>query len=107
MHDKTETTLPELAEMMEDKFTDWVVHFGTCSTVRSQKQMADFVGQTGVALATGYTKNVGWVESTALELLLFQEFQSRQSLKVAWNTVQRKYGDLVEITGLRAFTKAE
>ena len=102
LHGNTPVTLAQLAEMMGDKFGDWIVHFGSCRTVGSSRQMADFVEQTGVALATGYTKNVDWAESAALELLLFQELQSHQSLKVAWRGVESNYGDLVEITGLQA-----
>ena len=103
LHGNTAVTLAELAEMMGEKFGDWVVHFGSCRTLGSSRQMADFVEQTGVALATGYTKNVDWAESAALDLLLFQKLQSHQSLKVAWRNVENNYGDLVEITGLRAY----
>ncbi len=103
LHDGTDVTLSNLAEMMGEKFGDWIVHFGSCRTVGSSRQMTDFVEQTGVALATGYTKNVDWAESAALELLLFQQLQSHQSLKVAWRGVENNYGDLVALTGLWAF----
>ena len=104
---KTSIVLPELAEMMGQKFGGWIVHFGSCGTVRNHRQMEDFVEQTGVALATGFAKNVDWAESAALELLLFRQLQSRRSLKVAWNNVCSKYGDLARHTGLQAYPKSD
>lgn len=106
LHDGTSVSFSELADIMGYNFSDWVIHFGSCSTLRSKTQLADFAEQTGAALVTGYTKQVSWIESTAVELLLFEKFQQHQSLKVAWRNVQKNYGDLVERTGLCAYANS-
>src|SRR6478672_11028296 len=48
-------TLEELAEMMAGRFSNWIIHFGTCSTLRKPTAVARFIEETGVALVTGFT----------------------------------------------------
>ncbi len=103
LHDKSAVSFSKLADLMGEQFSGWVVHFGSCSTLRSKTQLADFAEKTSASLVTGYTKDVQWIESTAIELLLFEKFQQHQSLKIAWRNMERDYSDLVERTGLYAY----
>ena len=99
LHDETEIDFFTLAELMDNKFDGWIVHFGACGVFKRKKDLAQFVENTKVTLATGYTKTVGWVESAAFELLLFQAFQSYQNPKSACKGILNKYRDLVKQTG--------
>lgn len=103
LHNETNVTLVELSEIMSHKFSGWIVHFSSCSTLKKQKELAAFVNQTGVALVSGFTRQVDWAESAALELLLFQELQHQNNLKIAWRNVQNHYPDLVRHTGLQIY----
>ncbi len=99
LHDKTQINFTELAEMMKDNFSDWIVHFSSCSVFRKKKDLAQFVEDTNVILATGYTRNINWIESSALELILFQAIQRYKNAKIACKGVLSKYPDLVKQTG--------
>ncbi len=99
LHDKSEIDLAEIAEMMGNGFSDWIIHFGSCGVLRKKKALEDFVGNTQVAVATGFTKTIDWIESAALELLLFQAFQTYTNPKLACRSMLTKYPDLVNRTG--------
>ena len=96
-------TLQELAGMMNCRFSNWIIHFGTCATIRAEKQITNFVAETNVSLVTGFTRVVDWIESSAFELLLFQAFHTYKSPKVVIRNVRQKYPDLAELTGFKAF----
>jgi hypothetical protein len=96
-------TLEELAEMMAGRFTNWIIHFGTCSTMRKPTAVSRFVEETGVSLVTGFTKDVDWIESSAFELLLFKAFHTYQSPKVLCKHLRSKYPDLAELTGFKNY----
>ena len=100
---RDKVTLPELAEMMNCRFSNWIIHFGTCATIRAEKQVTNFVAETNVSLVTGFTRVVDWIESSAFELLLFQAFHTYKSPKVVIRNVRQKYPDLAELTGFKAF----
>lgn len=95
--------LSELASMMNHRFAGWIVHFGTCSTLRSPREVENFAESTRVALATGFTRDVEFIESSALELLLFKSFHNFQSPRVMIRHLLTKYPDLVEATGFKYF----
>lgn len=97
--DKTKIELPRLAEMMNCNFSDWIVHFGSCGVFRRPNALAEFVEQTRVLLAMGFTKDVNWIESAALELLLFQAYQTYKNPRLACRGIIGKYPDLVSRTG--------
>lgn len=96
-------SLEDLTEMMSCRFANWIIHFGTCSTLRKQRAVRQFVEQTNVSLVTGFTRDVDWIESSAFELLLFQAFHVYKSPKVACRNLINKYPDLAEITGFKVF----
>ena len=96
-------TLTELAGMMNRRFARWIIHFGTCSTLRKPREVEYFVEETGIALATGFTKDVDWIESSAFELLLFKAFHNFQSPKVILRHLLNKYPELVDLTGFTYF----
>ena len=100
---RDKVTLTDLAAMMNHRFQRWIIHFGTCSTLRKPREVEYFVEQTGIALATGFTKDVDWIESSAFELLLFKAFQTLNSPKVILRHLLNKYPDLVEATGFTYF----
>lgn len=69
---KTFMSLDYLADLLGTRFKSWAVHFGACSVLETEPQMIRyFMDTTGVQMLSGYTKDVYWIESTALELLFF------------------------------------
>jgi hypothetical protein len=100
---KDTLTLSEIAETMKHKFKGWIVHFGSCSTIRSPRAVTNFLETTGATIVTGFTRDVDWIESAALELMLFQNFQKFASPKVACKNLIQKHPGLSESTGFRVF----
>jgi hypothetical protein len=104
---RDKVTLPELSGMMNHRFRNWIIHFGTCSTMRKPRAVLDFVEKTNVALVTGFTRDVDWIESSKFELLHFKAFQMFKSPRVVCRHLLNKYPDLVESTGFKFFPEVE
>jgi len=88
---------------MDGKFANWIIHFGTCSTLRKPTAARQFVDDTKVSLVTGFTKDVDWIESSSFELLLFKAFHTYQSPGIICRHLLTKYPDLAELTGFKYF----
>ncbi len=102
--DGTLVTLPDLAACMGRKFSSWVVHFGSCGTLRADSaDLEKFMAETGVDLLLGYTKNVDWIDAAAMDLILFQRLQQYKYTRSMWSYVKKNYSELVRRTGLTIF----
>lgn len=99
--------LPELAGMMNHRFTNWIIHFGTCSTLRTPTVVRQFIETTNVSLVTGFTKDVDWIESSSFELLLFKALHTFKSPRIVIRHLLHKYPDLVESTGFKYFPQLD
>jgi hypothetical protein len=99
--DGSEVTLEALQEMMASRFTDWIIHFGSCSTIAvSKERLRSFVTTTETSMVMGYTKDIDWIESSAFDLILFQALQQYVDMRACWRYIQNAYPDLIERTGL-------
>lgn len=69
-------TLAEISAVLEGCLTDCIVHFGSCSTLRVKRLVInDFLIKTGVALVSGYRRQVDFIDSTAWEMIWLQSLQ--------------------------------
>ena len=85
-------------------FTNWIVHFGTCKTIKIGKErIYNFIEATGVAMVLGYKTDVYWADATALDFLLLDWLHWYKDMRKMWNGFRRNYKDLISITVLRAF----
>lgn len=97
-------TLEDLAGKMGDRFRGRVIHFGACQTLRcGEPRIREFLDRTGVAMVTGYTRKVGWVESTAFEFLYFALWQDKKSPAAFDKALRERYGDFVRALGYKSF----
>ncbi|MCU0490414.1 MAG: hypothetical protein MUD01_02305 [Chloroflexaceae bacterium] len=104
--DDSAISLETLSEYMATRFTDWIIHFGCCSTMRvSASQLDSFIEATGVKMVLGYTKDVDWIESSAMDLLIFQALQQYVDLRACWRGLQKSYPDLIDKTGLNVVVR--
>lgn len=100
----TLVNLESLAWMMGRHFAGWVVHFASCSTVKiDEERMAKFVALTGVAMVLGYTQAVDWTDGTVMDLLLLSRLQYYRNVRSLWKHLEKRYPDLVRMTGLEVF----
>ncbi|MDQ3522817.1 MAG: hypothetical protein M3434_10840 [Gemmatimonadota bacterium] len=96
-------TLEDLAEKMKTGFGGWVVHLGTCATIKVPTQRLDnFLEATNVAMVIGYEQNVKWLESASTELLLLDHLQRYVDMNRMWTAFSKKYAGLVRLTGMAA-----
>ena len=94
-------SLEELADLMGDKFQDWVVHLGSCSTLSAKEsRVRDFFRSTKVALLVGYRKRVDWTESTSMDLILLDWMENYKNMGAMKKKVESSYQDLISATGL-------
>ena len=79
---KEEILLSELADVLEGKLNGKIVHFGSCSTLKtSQNNIDDFLNRTSCINISGYKKRVDYVSSTAFELVYFDFLQQFVNIK--------------------------
>ncbi|MCC7485136.1 MAG: hypothetical protein IT529_09090 [Burkholderiales bacterium] len=102
--DGARTDLETLAGMLGTRFSGWVVHFGSCSTINVPRaRIGRFMAATKVATVLGYSTDVNWIASAALDLLLFDWFQYYDDTRRLWRDFRRQYAGLIRQTGLVAF----
>lgn len=75
-------TLKDISMALEGKLANKIVHFGSCSTLRtSEKNISDFISTTNCQFISGYRKDVDFIASTAFELLYFDLLQKYKSVR--------------------------
>ena len=96
--------LETIAGFMGKRFSNWIVHFGSCDTFRIEKtRIFDFMKDTNALMAIGYKRRADWMESSAVDLLLLDWLQFYKDMRKFWNRFRRAYKGLIRATGLEAF----
>src|SRR3989442_1586938 len=104
--DKDTVEIEKLGQFLGDGFTNWVVHFGSCATLNiAHARISRFIANTRVSMVIGYRKDVDWIDSAAIDLLLFDRLQEYRSMHRFWEHFRGRYRDLISLTGLRAFLR--
>lgn len=104
--DQTSVEVEKLSQYMGDGFANWVVHFGSCATINiPHARISRFIASTKVSMAMGYRTDVDWIDSAAVDLLLFDWLQEYRDMHRFWVYFKRRYRDLIAATGLRAFVR--
>jgi hypothetical protein len=105
LKDGTDVSLEELSSILNGRFSDLTVHFGTCSTMNaSEKDLLRFKKQAGIRMLSGYTKSVSWTDSAALEMVYFSALQDYKNTKYLRSFLMKTYPDLIRKTGFKIFT---
>lgn len=93
-------TIDELGSWGVGKLSKKVLHFGSCSVLRASPREREKMRTTlGVRAITGYTKNVEWCQSLALDLLLFEVLAHYKRIDAADRYMRVRYPDPVQLTG--------
>lgn len=97
--------LDTIAEMLEGKCNRRLIHFGSCSTVGIHgNSLNQFLRATNALAVSGYTTDVGFMESAALEMLYFSELAggafTRASIRAAKRRLDSIVSSLVKTNGL-------
>ncbi len=69
-------TLENIEDILAGRCSKCLIHFGSCKTLQlDPKRVGRFLERTGAVAVSGYTKDVGWIEPIALELLYLDYLQ--------------------------------
>jgi hypothetical protein len=99
-------TLPEIADLAHGSFKNKLVYFGSCKTLRAvDEQLKDFLKKTGAAAVAGYTKDVGWVESSAFELLFLYWAAYYKKPAYLLQRLASRYSRLQKLMGFKYYTR--
>ncbi len=101
-----EMTLAEIADLARGAFRKKVVYFGSCKTLRAvDEQLKEFLTMTGAAAVAGYTKDVGWVESSAFELLFLYWAAYYKKPAYLLRKLAARYPRFDELMGFKYYTR--
>lgn len=88
---KTSIRFDDIADALEYTFNleNCIIHFGSCSTLASEdSKVLSFLNENRLTAISGYTKDVGWIDGAAMELLylnclydIFREDNRKRYLK--------------------------
>jgi hypothetical protein len=87
-----------------------VVHFGSCETLQtSKKELCSFVNRTRLAAICGFEKEVDWLHSCALEILILDLLSKRQISPRGMQAFQKQLksmaGSLVKSLGFHMWDR--
>jgi hypothetical protein len=64
-------TLDNLAELLGSEVSGRIVHFGSCSTLNTDRRnIQRFLRQTGIVAVTGFKEDVDWLYSAVFDVIL-------------------------------------
>jgi len=101
-----EIDMESIAKYMGRSFRNRIVFFDGCRTLNVKKdRIMGFISGTGVRMVMGYKRDVDWLDSAALDLLVLNWLQFYKDMGKFWRRFRRVYKDLIAVTGLEMFHK--
>jgi hypothetical protein len=97
--DGTPVEPDELGDMLAGRLDGWFVHFGSCSVALAHDELRRFMRKSGAALVTGYTKDVYWIDSAAMDLLVLDWAQEYKQPRSFVKKLKGTYRGLADETG--------
>lgn len=90
-------TLSELGDFFEGRLKDKMIHFGSCSTLKSHEdEFYNFLEKTEALSISGYQKDIDFISSTVVDTLFFELCQNFKSIKAIDNNMYANYKQLCE-----------
>ncbi len=95
--------LKDIAEVLRAGCEGKTLYFGSCSVLHVPKREVDqFLRTTKAACVVGFTRDVDWLASAALDLILLEALALHDHGKIEeW--LRREYGELATHLGLRMY----
>ncbi|MEI7677542.1 MAG: DUF6642 family protein [Bacteroidales bacterium] len=91
-----EYSIKEIGEMCQEVapqlLKNHMVHFDSCRILStSESRLNEFMEMTGAIAVSGFSKNVDFIESYALEMILFETLLNERDSKKALNKFFKKH----------------
>jgi hypothetical protein len=100
---RRQVTLEELGDQLRDKASNRVVVFGSCDTLKAKGEVEAFRRVTKAKVVCGYTRQVGWLQSAAFELVMLGALVSKGRIDARVNHLRRAYPDQVKGLGFVSY----
>ena len=101
-------SLSEIGEDYKGVFEGKVIHFGSCSTLRTSKDnLYSFMEKTGALIVSGYTKKIDFIESSMFDIAYFSLLQRYDRLGYVNARLSKDYAGLYERLGFTMVHKNE
>jgi len=81
--------LDELEAELSGQLDKCVVYLGSCSVMNDKAMVKRFIKATGAAAVIGYTTDVDWVESAAMDLMVLEKLSRYAKLGTALNALEK------------------
>ena len=101
-------TLDKLADVLKGACESKTLYFGSCSVLQVPKeQVAAFRRKTRAKAVVGFTRDVNWLASAALDLILLEALAFNREGEAVEKWLRKEYGELAQHLGLRMFYDPE
>ena len=101
--DRESISLETLAEILNKRLVNWIVHFGCCGTLSvKESRIKDFISRTQALMVTGYKRDVDWMAGTVIDLFLLDQIQFYREMRRFWTRFKDTPYPLRNL-GLQAF----
>jgi hypothetical protein len=95
-------SLEDVAAALEGRCAGRILYFGSCSVLRIEdERLRAFRERTGAEAIVGFTRDVGWVASAALDMILLEALANNPEEAAVERWLRKEYGALPGHLGLR------
>lgn len=95
-------SIEDVAEALEGRCAGRVLYFGSCSVLQIPDERIQAVRErTQADAVVGFTRDVGWVASAALDMILLESLSENPEEAAVEKWLRKEYGALAGHLGLR------
>lgn len=98
---ETDVTLDQLEGVIDGRGAGGIIYLGACSVVRQEEDVRHFVSRTGLSAVAGYTADVDFVLSSAVDLIALNALSQYAAAGWARRHIEKQVPHLVERLGFR------
>ena len=95
LNEEEEISLQEFANKYENCLEGKIIHFGSCSTLKTHEdEIYNFLEKTNALAVSGYEKDIDFISSTVFDVLYFELSQQYISINALEDKMINLYGEL-------------
>ena len=96
--------LERIATILKGTCSKRILYFGSCSVLQiPEEKSVRFREETAAEAVVGFTRDVSWIASAALDLILLEALALNDSEAMVEKWLRKEYGALAGHLGLRMF----
>ncbi len=101
---KEEVTLEEIAERLEGKCNDKIIHLGSCLVLDvDPDRIKEFITKTKALCVCGFQTEIDFLESSVLDMLVIDLLQEYKDVKKVERELKKNYGKILKRLNFKIF----